>query len=51
MWVILIAGLIWATAFLTHYEQRMQEYNKYQCAVAGYQADCKTPLTKDERLK
>lgn len=33
---------------LTHYNQRMEQYNAYVCAVEGYQPDCKTPLEGGE---
>lgn len=27
------------------------KYNRYMCATQGYQADCKTPLLPQDRLK
>lgn len=32
-------------------EPELREHNKYQCAVYGYQEDCKTPLAVQDRLK
>lgn len=32
-------------------EERLERHNKYQCAVYGYEADCKTPLPPERRLK
>lgn len=41
---IILIALVLLVGHLTHYQQRMQEYNKHICAVNGYQADCITPL-------
>lgn len=32
-------------------EKRLDEVNRYNCAVIGYYADCKTPLKPEDRLK
>ncbi len=32
-------------------EQRLTENNKYNCAVQGFEADCKTPLSAERMLK
>ena len=56
----IIKGIFWAIlglltwialAKLTHYNERMEEYNRYGCATYGYEEDCKTPLTPERRLK
>ena len=36
---------------ISYYNSRMYEYNKYMCAVNGYQSDCKTPLKEIDKLK
>jgi len=48
IFILIIIGLfiVWKSQ-----EERLQRHNKYQCAVYGYQADCKTPLAPEERLK
>lgn len=48
---ITIIGFVWGVAKVTHYEERMTEYNKYMCANYGMRADCHTPLPENERLK
>lgn len=50
--VIFILFILWiGLAKLTRYEERMKEYNKYICAVNGYEEDCKTPLPEERKLK
>lgn len=46
--LIALAGLviIWKSQ-----ESRLNQYNKYQCAVYGYEEDCKTALPEERRLK
>lgn len=44
--VTLIAYLLYTMTL-----PRMDKYNKHMCAVAGYKADCKTPLPESEKLK
>ena len=44
-------GLAWGVMKATHYEERMERYNKYMCANYALEADCKTPLPEDERLQ
>lgn len=45
--LMIIAGIIlWKSQ-----EPRLKEHNKYQCAVYGYEQDCKTPLPPERRLK
>ena len=50
--LILIIVIIWFfKTYVPTIGQRDAEYNTYQCAVQGYQADCKTPLPANQRLK
>jgi len=46
--ILVILGMIilWISQ-----EPRLKEHNKYQCAVYGYEEDCKTPLPPERRLK
>lgn len=32
-------------------EPYLDQHNTYECAVQGYESDCKTPLTLSEKLK
>jgi len=52
---IILFTLIIVTLFtlmkLSNYEERMDRINKYNCAIYGYQEDCKTPLPEEDRLK
>lgn len=49
---ILIAIAFMMLAMLWQSQQpKLEKHNKYQCAVYGYQADCKTPLAPEDRLK
>ncbi len=48
-WIVLgIASvfLLWRFS-----QPRLREYNKYMCAVNGYQEDCQTPLRPEDRLQ
>lgn len=47
--LLLIAFMVLSK--LTGYEERMDRINKYNCAIYGYQEDCKTPLPEEDRLK
>lgn len=46
--ILIIIGMIvlWKSQ-----EERLAQHNKYQCAVYGYEEDCKTPLPPERRLK
>jgi len=45
--LLIITGfIIWKSQ-----EPRLKEHNNYQCAVLGYEEDCKTPLPEERRLK
>lgn len=46
----LIAITILLLYVLKGHSERMKEVNKYNCAVYGYQEDCKTPLEAKDRL-
>lgn len=52
---VLLVGILLVLSLtlikLTHYSERMASYNKYMCATSGYEADCKTPLSEEDRLK
>lgn len=50
-WILAFITFFFLLAKLTNYQERMERINKYQCAVYGYQADCKTPLAPEDRLK
>jgi len=41
--IILIIGLLFL-AKISHYSERMEYINAHQCAVLGYEPDCKTKL-------
>lgn len=49
LFTVMFIGLVIGLAQVTHYEERMTEYNKYMCAVNGYEADCSTPLSEKLR--
>lgn len=44
--ILLLTLILWAID-----KPRQDAINKYQCAVWGYAADCKTPLAPEDRLK
>ena len=47
-----VAGaVVLSYVILKDYSERMTQYNKYMCAVYGKEADCKTPLKPENRLK
>lgn len=50
-WLCVMITLFFLLAKLTNYSERMEKINKYQCAVYGYQEDCKTPLAPEDRLQ
>lgn len=51
LFIILLVVLSVIVAKLTHYSERMKEYNTYVCSQYGMQSDCKTALPTSERLK
>ena len=42
--IIGMIGMLYITVYLTHYNDRMKEYNAHVCAVEGYQEDCITSV-------
>lgn len=49
--LLIIAVLLGLFILWLSQKPRLDEVNKYNCAVLGYKADCKTPLPASERLK
>lgn len=49
--IIALALFIALAALAPKIKADNDKYNKYMCAVNGYQADCKTPLKASEGLK
>ena len=50
-WLIISTIIIFAVAWLLIGKPNDDAYNKHVCAVYGYEADCKTPLPAEKRLK
>lgn len=50
-WILFFITVFFLLAKLTNYQERMEQHNKYMCAVYGYYEDCKTPLKPEDRLK
>lgn len=53
--ILRLVGLVLAIWLLVWIYQQgtvgNNEYNRHMCAVYGFQADCKTPLPDDQKLK
>jgi hypothetical protein len=48
LYTLLFLGLV---ALYKMREPELKQYEAYRCAVYGYEADCKTPLPAERRLK
>lgn len=50
-WIIAFILFMLTMAKITHYQERMEEYNAHVCKVNGYEPDCKTLLKLPEAPK